>query len=1089
MAEFSFSTKRKIAAMLAAAFLLMVLVPLQFASADDGVSNNGYITVWTPMNGDVTNQGLFVRASANNYVFKVETFDGTGAPLPIGHYGLVVTAADTDSHPVCASSGNAQCIYSSGGTNNGDNSFTVSIPATAIAMGGELPGNGVSIYVTLWNDGAGTDYRLDGGRIPTGYYNQMVPQFFAKGEYHRADQADDRGSPVFLMDMGLDGIVSPGNPFLNPGFEISLAPSAPTDIPVGAAGVGGKTVMAPWALFIADDMPGMPESEHFLAGNCGAGGSCASIHIAAADANERLIFGQFFTPPTATTAAGASAWVAGDSTIVSFDARTNGAFGWRATTTLHFLDATGVEQQVTKSQSAANAITSTWSHVSYDFSADIPAGSQLTSAFISFLWNWGGYEIIQLDNAAITGASLMFAPPVPTTENDLNDGYSAFIVPQNGALTSGGSVVLNLVTLNDGPAYVFEISAEDYTAATAKAIDMNGPGAVSFQVLDSDFAFDGGRTENVLYQTSSLVRFAEDGTVSKRALVVVPDSVSGSIVPWVFKHLTTAPGYTDTFGTESQPVSAYHSVVRNGMRGLALADAFDYAATPIVLSGVVGGSLVAPTDITVECPAAAPGTACTSDPTPTVVVNYSTGSQMLESVTMTLTSVDGSVVLGTATFATPSGTASFTLTEAQIASLEALGDLRIVAKVEGARFAADATSVALHLGNNLPIADFTLTPATGGNSQTFFRVSDASSDSDGSIVARTWNVEFVNDATPDADDITPGSTIHSRPNSQDPGVNQQTFSFRVPDDGEYTVTLTVEDNERGTTTVVRTFNVDNMVPTATATGPIFAKPNVAALFTVAAIDVDGIIDRSMTTWTTTPATSVITGTPDSATIAFTAEGPYTVTVTGKDDDGAAFTATRSVLVDGTGAISGVSIPAVPASGWFTAPVDVTVTRSDALSGVRSTRTTVDGGSVMDHTGDATVVRSVSGDGTHVFAAVSTDLANNVGAPATTTFGIDATPPTVAMTTDSTVPGAPIFVFTRGEQVVLKADAADVTSGMSKVEFYVEDRLIGVDTDGNDGWTTVYDANTPGWFPFTAKAYDVAGNVATSAAQTYFILDL
>lgn len=95
--------------------------------------------------------------------------------------------------------------------------------------------------------------------------------------------------------------------------------------------------------------------------------------------------------------------------------------------------------------------------------------------------------------------------------------------------------------------------------------------------------------------------------------------------------------------------------------------------------------------------------------------------------------------------------------------------------------------------------------------------------------------------------------------------------------------------------------------------------------------------------------------------------------------------------------------------------------------------------------------------------------NTDSTPLTYTITTDATPPTVSLTLPS-----PILV---GQTILLRASATDNVA-VSKVEFYVDDALVGSDT--TSPYEASYDTgNTVRQAVIVAKAYDQAGNTGTA----------
>jgi hypothetical protein len=86
------------------------------------------------------------------------------------------------------------------------------------------------------------------------------------------------------------------------------------------------------------------------------------------------------------------------------------------------------------------------------------------------------------------------------------------------------------------------------------------------------------------------------------------------------------------------------------------------------------------------------------------------------------------------------------------------------------------------------------------------------------------------------------------------------------------------------------------------------------------------------------------------------------------------------------------------------------------------------------------------------------------------------PPFVAVTAPPD--GAVIEIWP--VDIEISADACDLDGPVVKVEFFVNAREVGHDTDGSDGWKTLWHHDTGGSFTITAKATDAAGAPATSA---------
>ncbi len=122
------------------------------------------------------------------------------------------------------------------------------------------------------------------------------------------------------------------------------------------------------------------------------------------------------------------------------------------------------------------------------------------------------------------------------------------------------------------------------------------------------------------------------------------------------------------------------------------------------------------------------------------------------------------------------------------------------------------------------------------------------------------------------------------------------------------------------------------------------------------------------------------------------------------------------------------------------------------------------------------------DGSHSIYAKAFDKVNNQASSSAISVTVDNNPPTVSLT--SPVNGS----FVSG-LVNVVADAFD-SVGVSKVEFYVDGNLIGVDTVAPyfTSWdTTGFVHNST--HTLSAKAYDGAGHVTSSSSTAVTVLDI
>jgi hypothetical protein len=218
-------------------------------------------------------------------------------------------------------------------------------------------------------------------------------------------------------------------------------------------------------------------------------------------------------------------------------------------------------------------------------------------------------------------------------------------------------------------------------------------------------------------------------------------------------------------------------------------------------------------------------------------------------------------------------------------------------------------------------------------------------------------------------------------------------------------------------------------------------------------------------------------------------GSHTITMAGQDAnvevDRVILTADTSCVPTGTGDNCANPPDTTPPTVAITAPttgstvsgtVSVTTTAADDVA-VTKVELYVDG--TLNATDSAspytfslnTTSLSV---GSHALIAKAYDAAGNVTSSATVSVTkTDTTAPTVSLT-------APTAGSTLAGTIALTATASD-NVGVSKVEFYVDGTLKGTDSASPYSLSLDTTTLTNASHSFTAKAYDAAGNVTTSAA--------
>jgi len=186
------------------------------------------------------------------------------------------------------------------------------------------------------------------------------------------------------------------------------------------------------------------------------------------------------------------------------------------------------------------------------------------------------------------------------------------------------------------------------------------------------------------------------------------------------------------------------------------------------------------------------------------------------------------------------------------------------------------------------------------------------------------------------------------------------------------------------------------------------------------------------------------------------------------------TQSQPVDIDSVAPTSGISCnnKACSAAGWYRGSVKVALSGADGGSGVSAIHYTTDGST-------PTAARPVYTTPLTLRASRNVrmlviDNAGNASAVRSTLVRVDATRPTITIT------GPKNHASVKG-RVNVSAAATDKQSGIAKVMFYVDGKLVATDTRA--AWGFVW--NTAGLSKkshrLTAKAFDKAGNVSGVAS--------
>lgn len=156
--------------------------------------------------------------------------------------------------------------------------------------------------------------------------------------------------------------------------------------------------------------------------------------------------------------------------------------------------------------------------------------------------------------------------------------------------------------------------------------------------------------------------------------------------------------------------------------------------------------------------------------------------------------------------------------------------------------------------------------------------------------------------------------------------------------------------------------------------------------------------------------------------------------------------------------------------WYTADVTVSLTSSDATSGVRYTHFRIDGGAWQEYEAPVTI----SSDGTHTLVFRSIDHAGNVEDAITIEVKLDSTKPIVELELADDGDGT---LATSTARVVWTG--SDETSGIERYEVRIDG---GAYVKVNLGTTHVFTGIEDGGHTVTVKAVDKAGNIREEPIQ-------
>jgi hypothetical protein len=283
--------------------------------------------------------------------------------------------------------------------------------------------------------------------------------------------------------------------------------------------------------------------------------------------------------------------------------------------------------------------------------------------------------------------------------------------------------------------------------------------------------------------------------------------------------------------------------------------------------------------------------------------------------------------------------------------------------------------------------------------------------------------------------------------------------FTVTGDGQHTVSFYSTDTAGNSETPKSVaVNIDATPPSLTFGAP-YPAPNAA-----------GWNNTSVSIpFTASDATSGVASTNPASPLVLSTEGAFvTGPVTATDVAGnTAGLTSPGVKIDKTPPTTTASLSGqAGANGWYTGNVSVTLTATDALSGVARTIYSLDQAPALTYSGPITI----KGDGPHVVLFASTDLAGNPEGTRRVDVKIDSTKPTLTFGTPAPAPNAAGWNNT---PVSIPFAASDATSGVASTLPPSSPLVLSTEGKSVSGIVQVTDvAGNMGSFPSPAVKIDL-----------------
>jgi large repetitive protein len=341
-------------------------------------------------------------------------------------------------------------------------------------------------------------------------------------------------------------------------------------------------------------------------------------------------------------------------------------------------------------------------------------------------------------------------------------------------------------------------------------------------------------------------------------------------------------------------------------------------------------------------------------------------------------------------------------------------------------------------------------------------------------------------ASPDGDNGWYVSPVTITANSSDvtSGISSQGVSLdrtnwkpsiTLATDGTYTVQVQAQDKAGNTASTTKPIKLDITPPTASFQAPLADGSNgwYISPMTISAVGADatsGVASQMVS----------LDGSTWVSSLTLSDDGNYTVQGRVTDNAGNVTDISRPIHIDHTPPVVGTPVltGTTGLAGWYTSSIGVSVSATDATSGVASTEYSVDGNAWQ------TTTPTLS-DGQHTVQIKVTDNAGNVSTTSASAK-VDVTPPVSAFTS----PAEGSTVQVSGNHVYhLTGATSDPTSGVSETQISLDGGTTWQSLPLGSGGAWSEDWNglrSNGTYTIEVRASDNAGNQEHTAKVTLVV---